>query len=307
MKKIAIVVLHFSCKDLTEKCLQSIQELQAPNFQSQTIIVNNNPKEKLDDLKARFKEFNFLETEKNLGYAAGNNFGLKKALKEKPDFVFILNNDTILDKKVLVELVKASDLDEKIGILAPKIYFAPGYEFHQERYQKKDQGKVIWYAGGVIDWQNIVSSHRGVDEVDFGQYDTPLETDFASGCAILVKRKVFEKIGFFEEKYFLYWEDVDFCQRAKLAGFKIFFVPQAKLWHANAGSSKVGGALQDYYLTRNRLIFGLKYAKLKTKLALIRESLRIFFKGRTWQKKAIRDFYLKKFGQGSFQNLKMIE
>lgn len=301
MIKIIIVILHFAEKKQTLSCLLSINKLEAKGLKIEVIVVNNNPKENLHDLETKFNKFSFLETGKNLGYAAGNNFGIKKALKEKPDFVFVINNDTVLDEKILLNLIEFAKTNEKIGILGPKIYFAPGYEFHKERYQVKDQGKVIWYAGGLIDWPNIVSSHRGVDEIDHGQYDTPMETDFVSGCAMLVKKEVWEKIGFFDERFFLYWEDVDFCQRARKAGFKIVFVPQAKLWHANAGSSEVGGVLHDYYMTRNRLLFGLRYANFKTKLALFKQSLKIISQGRPWQKIGVRDFYLRKFGQGSLK------
>jgi len=301
MIKVAIVILHFTNKKQTLSCLLSINKLEAEGLKTEVVVVNNNPKENLHDLETRFNKFSFLETGKNLGYAAGNNFGIKKALEEKPDFVFVINNDTVLDEKILLNLIEFVKTDKKIGILGPKIYFAPGYEFHKERYQVKDQGKVIWYTGGLIDWPNIVSSHRGVDEIDHGQYDTPMETDFISGCAMLVKKEVWEKIGFFDERFFLYWEDVDFCQRAKIAGFKIVFVPQAKLWHANAGSSEVGGDLHDYYMTRNRLLFGMKFASFRTKLALLKQSWQIMLHGRQWQKIGVRDFYLRKFGQGSLK------
>lgn len=301
MKKIAIVILHFVNKKQTINCLELIKQLKVEGLKLKTIVVDNSEKEHLDGLKDKFNDFVFLKTGGNLGYAAGNNFGIKKALKENVDFVFIINNDTILDKRILLNLVDFADSDPKIGILGPKIYFAPGYEFHQERYKKENQGRVIWYAGGLIDWQNVVASHRGVDEVDHGQYDTSQETDFVSGCAMLIQKEVFQKIGFFDERYFLYWEDVDFCQRAKGAGYKVFFVPQAKLWHANASSSEVGGKLHDYYMTRNRLLFGMKHASFKTKLALFKQSLKILSQGRPWQKIGVRDFYLKKFGQGSLK------
>lgn len=307
MEKITIVILHFLGKDLTYQCLHSIEQLECKNLKLEVMIVNTNPRENLRDLANRFKKFIFLDTKKNLGFTGGNNFGIRKALENKSDFVLILNNDTIVDKNFLIELLKTADSDKKIGILGSKIYFAPGCEFHQERYQNKDQGKVIWYAGGLIDWSNIVSSHRGVDEVDHGQYDSPDETDFVSGCAMLVKKEVFQKIGLFDEKYFLYWEDVDLCQRAKIAGFMVIFVPQAKIWHVNAGSSEIGGKLHDYYMTRNRLLFGFKYALLKTKMALLKESLKKAVGGRYWQKIGIRDFYFKKFGQGSFQTHEMIK
>jgi len=302
MIKVAIVILHFAEKKQTLSCLLSIDNLEAKGLKTEVVVVNNNPKENLHDLKTKFNKFSFLETGKNLGYAAGNNFGIKRVLKEKPDFVFVINNDTVLDEKILLNLIEFAKTDEKIGILGPKIYFAPGCEFHKERYQVKDQGKVIWYAGGLIDWPNVASSHHGVDEIDRGQYDTPMETDFVSGCAMLVKKEVWEKIGFFDERFFLYWEDVDFCQRAKITGFKIVFVPQAKLWHANAGSSQVGGPLHDYYMTRNRLLFGMKYASFKTKLALFKQSWQILLHGRQWQKIGLKDFYLRKFGEGSFKD-----
>ncbi|MBM3205364.1 glycosyltransferase family 2 protein [Candidatus Shapirobacteria bacterium] len=300
MTKVAVIILHFHNQQLTDDCLSSVKNLQTDKFRVETIVVNNNPSEKIDALKKKYLKVIFLKTQKNLGFAGGNNLGLNKALNNKPEFLLILNNDTLLDKNLLKELLKATGKDEEIGILGPKIYFAPGYEFHHEQYHPQEKGKVIWYAGGLIDWRNLVCSHRGVDEIDHGQYQIPGETDFVSGCAMLIKKEVLKKIGFFDEKYFLYLEDVDFCQRAKKAGFKVAFVPQAKLWHLNAQSSEVGGELQDYYLTRNRLLFGLRYASLRTKIALLKESFYFLLKGRPWQKIGVRDFYLGRFGQGSF-------
>jgi len=298
--QVAIVILHFVNQKLTDQCLESVGKLNRKGFELQTIVVNNNPQENLKDLEKKFGDFIFIETGKNLGFAGGNNLGIKQALGGKADWTFIVNNDTILDKDLIVQLTKVGESGEKIGVLGPKIYFAPGYEFHKERYKPNERGKVIWFAGGLIDWQNILASHRGVDEVDKGQYEEQIETDFISGCAMMVKKEVFEKIGFLDEKYFLYLEDNDFCQRAKRAGFNLVYAPKARLWHANAGSSAVGGPLQDYYITRNRMLFGLRYAPLRTKVALIRESIKILFTGRKWQKRGIRDFYLRKFGKGSY-------
>jgi len=302
MKKIALVILHFNNKDLTVNCLKSIKSLIIKDFSLEVIIVDNSLKKELLDLRSEFKGLVFLNPEKNFGFTGGNNLGIKKALEDKADYIFIVNNDTILDKNLLVSLLKEMEGDQSIGILGPKIYFAPGCEFHKEKYKPTDEGKVIWYAGGLIDWQNILASHRGVDEVDQGQYDQKTETDFVSGCAMFVRKEVFDKVGLFDDKYFLYWEDVDLCTRVKKANFKVIFFPQAKVWHANAGSSKVGGSLHDYYMTRNRMLFGLKYGSFKVRQALRRESFKLAFRGTPWQRTAIRDFYLKRFGKGSFFN-----
>jgi GT2 family glycosyltransferase len=137
--------------------------------------------------------------------------------------------------------------------------------------------------------------------VDKGQYEKVEQTDFASGCCEMIKREVLEKVGVFDERYFLYYEDNDLSQRAKKQGFKVFYQPKAILWHLNAGSTGGSGSiLQDYYITRNRLLFGFKFASPRAKIALVRESLKLIFAGRPWQKKGALDFYLRRFGKGSY-------
>lgn len=301
MEAVSLVILHFSDQKLTKQCLISAEKLKSKGFQLKTIVVDNNPKENLTALAKQFKKATFLKTKTNLGFAGGNNVGIKKAIEGGAEGIFLINNDTLLDKNLVVQLVKVMKADKKIGVLGPKIYFAPGYEYHQSRYKPAEQGKVFWYAGGEIDWRNILASHRGVDEVDRGQYDKKASTDFVSGCAMFIRREVVEKIGLLDERYFLYLEDADFCQRAKKAGFKVVYSPRGKLWHFNAGSSEVGGSLHDYFLTRNRLLFGFRHATLKAKLALAKESVKLLLKGRPWQRVAIRDFYARRFGQGSWR------
>ena len=299
MIKVFAVVLHYKGKELTKKCLASLLSQEGNGFELEIVLVDNASPEPLKDLK-KSRKVHFLQSKKNLGFSEGNNLGIKLALEKGADLVLIINNDTLTDKKLISDLLKVVKKKKTGGIFSPKIYFAPGYEYHQARYQKKDLGKVIWYAGGQIDWANMLISHRGVDEVDQGQFDRVEETEFISGCCMLIRKEVFNRIGFFDPKYFLYLEDADFDQRAKVAGFKLWFVPQSKLWHFNAGSSRVGGDLHDYFLTRNRLIFGLRFASLRTKLALMRESLRLFWGGRAWQKKGVIDFYLRRLGKGSW-------
>ena len=113
------------------------------------------------------------------------------------------------------------------------------------------------------------------------------------------KREVFEKIGLFDEKYFLYLEDLDLSFRAKESGFKIFYDPDSIVWHINAGSTGGSGSdLQDYFISRNRMLFGMKYMRVKTKLSLANESLGLVLTGRKFKRLGIRDFYLRKFGKG---------
>ena len=206
----------------------------------------------------------------------------------------------MVDKNTLNGLLDAAKDDPDAAIISPKIYFAKGFEFHKNRYKKNELGKVIWYAGGIIDWNDIYGNNNGVDEVDNGQFNKTTDTDFATGACMLLNCVAIRKVGMFDEKYFMYFEDVDLSQRMKKHGWKVLFTSQAKLWHKVAQSSGVGSELNDYFITRNRLLFAFRYASIRTKFAIFRESLRLFIKGRKWQKKGVEDFYFSNFGKGSW-------
>lgn len=297
--KIAIVILNFNNAKDTIECLKSIRANSQFDAEIKTFIIDNcSRNEDIKLLKINLTNETLIENKINQGYAEGNNIGIKLALKNGCGYILLLNNDVILAKDFLKQLIKIIRINSQIQILSPKIYFAPGYEFHKTRYKQKDLGRVIWYAGGIIDWQNILPSHRGVNEVDMGQYDETTKTDFATGCCILVNKEVFNHIDLFDKRYFLYWEDIDFCERAKRQGYKIFYTGKAYLWHKNASSSGGAGAKTSiYYQTRNRLLFAFTYASLRSKIALLKESIRLLLIGEDWQKKAIWDFFILKFGQ----------
>lgn len=301
MKKIAIVTVNYNTEEDTKNLLTSLKKINTSNFTFFTIIIDNGSE---NVLKIEESEgVKNIRLEENLGFTGGYNLGMRMALEEGATYVMIVNNDTILDPDMLQNMITVLENDTSIGVTVPKIYFAKGHEFHIDRYKKEDLGKVFWYAGGHIDWSHAMSVHRGVDEVDNGQYDRPEEITFATGCCMLFRREVLEKVGLFDDRYFLYFEDADLSERVRRAGYKIYYVPNAILYHVNASSS--GGAgkgnlLQDYFITRNQMLFGMKYAPMRTKAALVRQSMKILSSGRPKQKQAIRDYYLGKFGRGTF-------
>lgn len=304
MENILISILDFNSKKETINCLKSIKKIKVGNFKLNIMLINNGSREKLN-IKEDFVKpisLKIIENSSNLGFSGGHNISFKYAIKNNFNYVLILNNDVELDQNFLKEMILAIESSDSIGIVVPKIYFSPGNEFHKDRYKKDEIGRVFWYAGGKFDWDNVIGFHRGVDEVDIGQYNKRVETDYATGCCALIKTEVLKKAGLFDEKYFLYYEDGDLSLRIKKSGYKIIYEPKAVVYHNNAGSSGGSGSnLQDYYITRNRMLFGLKYAPLKSKIALLKESIKILINGRSWQKKAIIDFYIKKFGKGSFK------
>lgn len=305
MKKVVISIINYNGLENTNDCLESLSRLDSRDLDVEVVVIDNASTTPFTFKNKTVGKFplNIIHSSTNTGFSGGHNIGMQYALKEGADYILILNNDTIVDKGLVKHLVSAIEKESNIGIACPKIYFSPGSEYHKDKYDKKDIGKVLWYAGEDMDWKNILGQHRGVDEVDQGQYDKKEETEFATGCCMLVAMEVIKKIGMFDEKYFLYYEDTDFTMRAKNAGYKALYVPDAYLYHKNAASTGGSGSdLQDYFITRNRLLFGMKYAPLRSKLALIRESLLLLTSGRSGQKKGVRDFYQNKFKKGSFIN-----
>lgn len=304
MKHVFISIIDFNGEENTIACLDSLEKSTKDNFSLDVVVVDNASREKFIVIKERFKNFSLhiIRSETNTGFSGGHNIGIKYALENGAEYVVILNNDTIVEKNAVKELVNTFENDEAIGIVSPKIYFAKGYEFHKDRYAREELGKVLWYTGGKMDWKNLIGYHRGVNEVDTGQYDTGEQTELPTGGCMAIKKEVFEKINMLDEQYFLYYEDTDFAVRAKKNGFSICYAPKAIVWHKNAGSAGgSGSSLQDYYISRNRLYFGFKYAPLRTKMAMLKESLSILHNGRSWQKKGVGDFFLRKFGKGSYK------
>lgn len=302
MKNVFISLLNFNNPAATDQCLESIEKTNKNNLIVSVVVIDNASLiQYKNERPYKTFSYHFLRNNINSGFSGGQNKGMHYAIEHGADYVIVLNNDTILDKEFLVNITDAAEKEKKAGLFSPKIYFSKGYEFHKTRYSEEEKGHVIWYAGGKFDWNSVIGKHIGVDEVDTGQFNKIFETDFATGCCVLIKKEVIEKVGYFDERYFLYYEDADFSERVKKNGFSILFVPNAKLWHKNADASGGSGShLQDYFISRNRLLFGTTYGTKKIKAALLKESARLLFKGRKWQKKGIRDFILRKFGQGSY-------
>ncbi len=309
MKKVGLITINYNGEKNVIDCLKSLAKLNLKDIDLTVYIVDNHSRPgSIEEIEKYLQEnpitvfsTDIIKSKKNTGFSVGNNLGIQKALVDGCRYVVLLNNDTIVHENLIEELVRAAESEYDAGIIVPKIYFAPGFEYHKGLYSDIEKGKVFWYAGGKMDWANIIGSHRGVDQVDKGQFDQPDKTEIATGCCMLITKHTIEKIGMLPPEFFMYYEDADYSMKAHKKGINILYWPQAVLWHKNAGSSGgAGSTLQDYFISRNRMLFGFRYAGVRTKFALFRESIKIFFSGRYWQKRGVIDFYLHKFGKGSY-------
>lgn len=281
MKKVAVVILNYKVKYLVLKCLSSIEKSSYPNLV--IVVVDNDSQDGLRDCLNVSDNLLFIQNKDNLGYAGGNNSGIREALKQQADFIFILNPDTTIESNTIEKLVEGIKRNQA-DLANPKIYFAGS--------------RKLWFAGKRMDLANVIASHIGVDQEDAGQYNQERIINDVTGGALLVSVKVFQKVGLFDERYFMYYEDSDLAMRAKKAGFKAVYVPSAIVYHRNAQSSGLGSSLQDYFITRNRMLFAKKFLSHRIRFALLREAAKNVLN--PTRRLALFDYIRGNFGKGSF-------
>lgn len=303
--KVAILILNWNQPFLTIKCLESLEKIEKSGLELSIYLLDNGSqnshfKKLAEYLKKKHPlKIKLFRSSYNLGFAKGNNLLIGKAIKAKTDYVCFLNNDTWVKADFLTHLLATAESQKKIGAVGGKIYYKNKPRFSGKKHLKEKN--IFWYAGGKINWDNPYILNRGINEIDEGQYEKPEKVDFITGCLLLVKVKVLKKISGFDERFFNYYEDADLGLRIQRAGYDLLYCPKAIIWHLVSASSKGKTDFQDYFGTRNVLLFVFKWAPLKFKLQWSFESLRKIFKGNNWERKAIIDFLLRKFYRGSWR------
>jgi GT2 family glycosyltransferase len=303
---VSIVILTTNALAMIKTQLLDVAKLDTNGLAIECLVVDNGSTDGTEAAVKNYKlsnmKYKFMQSGANLGFAGGNNVGIQDAVKRGFDYILLMNDDLILSKDLVTKLVSFMEQNSDVGVASPKMYFAKGYEFHKDRYKDSEKGHVFWYAGGNIDRANVYTSHRGVDEVDKGQYDKIEQTDVANGACMIVRREVFEKIGLLDASFFLYWEDADFSERVKKLNYKVVYFPGTCIWHkVSASTGGSGSPSNDYFLIRNRFYFAMRYSPIWTRFAVLRDTIKLMFAGRTWQKKGAKDALFGVKGMGAWQ------
>ena len=236
---VVIVILNTNRREDTLECLGSLEQSSYP---TQKIIVLDNASTdgSVEAIQAGFPHVEILHLTRNAGYAGNNNVGISAALEQGADWVLVLNEDTILNPDCITQMVAAGESDQHIGIVGPLVYH------HNEP-------NVIQSAGGALG-TNWEAQHLGQNEDDIGQYTMPHAVKWVSGCAIMVRRSAIEQHGMLDERFFYYWEEVEWCLRIGAAGWIIQHVPAARLWHKGVQRNYAPKPSVAYYNTRNRFL-----------------------------------------------------
>ena len=250
----AIIILNWNNFDDTNECLSSLYK--ADLCEGFIVLVDNGSQdgsyEKLRQKWSYWKAIHWIKNKENLGFAGGNNVGIQYALAKGAEYIMLLNNDTVVDPDFLKPLIKYMATNDNVGIVGPKIFL------YSDPNRFQAVGCQLSMATGRF-------GPIGGGQRDNGQYNVARDCAYLSGAALMISRKCIERTGLLEEDYFAYCEEVDLCLRARVAGFKIVYIPNSKIWHKVSSSTKrlkKGSSLQLYFTFRNKIIFYRKHAKL---------------------------------------------
>ncbi|MEO0897494.1 MAG: glycosyltransferase family 2 protein [Bacteroidota bacterium] len=237
--KVAIVSVNFNQPEFTRIMLESLRKITYPNVET-WVVDNGSTKGDLEAIATEFPEVHFIFSEKNYGFAGGNNLALERL---EADYVLLLNNDTEVDPGFLEPMVDRLEKHQEVGIVSPKIFFF-------------DQPDTLQYAG-TTPIHPITNRGKkfGYGEKDHGQFDEKSETAYPNGACMLFRGRFLQEVGLIHEQYFLYYEEHDFTWKIKERGNEVNLQPASKIWHKVSASTGKNSPLKTYYLHRNRQMF----------------------------------------------------
>ncbi len=240
-----VMLLNWNDADNSLACLRSVFELDYPNFR--VLVVDNGSADGSEQaILTAFPQVELVANGRNLGFAGGANVGLERARRHGAAYVLFVNNDTILDRQLLSELVRSAEAHPRAGLLTPKIYF------HHDP-------TLVWAAGARFVRLPPRVKMIGLKKRDHPRYDVERRVDYATGCALLIRRQVLDTVGGFDPIYWpIYHEDYDYCARVTAAGWQIWFVPPARMWHKDARSQR-GSGTKAFNLGKNIVPFYLRH------------------------------------------------
>lgn len=241
MKKVSIITVNFNQAAVTGQFLASVETCNDYEPAEVIVVDNGSETDHTKKWKDQYRNVRFIRSERNLGFAGGNNSGIKVATG---DYFFLVNNDTEFTDGLIESLVNILDNNPDVGAVSPKI-----------RYFEKPE--IIQYAGfSSMNFNTGRNKCIGQFEKDHGQYDRNTgPTAYVHGAAMMVRKEVIDKAGPMPENFFLYYEEMDWCEKIRRSGYQVWFEPKALIYHKESVSVGKESPLKEYFMTRNRILF----------------------------------------------------
>ena len=252
--RVAIVVLNWNGWRDTLECLASLEKLNYPNYE--VVVVDNGSTDGSQTMiRDAYPGITVLEMGDNLGFAVANNYAIRYAINEGADFLWLLNNDTVVDTEALNALITEAVSDRRVGMVGSKIKW----------YYQPD---TIGNAGGAISTSTARTWLVGAGEADVGQWDMPRDVDWVSGCSMLASKELVEDVGLLDRRFFLFFEETDWAIRARQKGWRVRYQPKSTVWHKVSSSVKRDSPNMVFHFARSSVLFAKKHASSRFLLSL---------------------------------------
>ena len=234
---LAVVLVNWNNEDDTAECLDSLETQTYDDFVT-VVVDNGSDRSSYEYLRENYEWPVYVRNERNLGFTGGNNAGIREALNRGVDWVFLLNNDTVLREGFLEDLVAAAEsLPSTAGVVGPRVH----------TYEEDE----LWSAGGDVNPFTGTTRHRTGDERQYGSAEP---VDYVVGAALLLRRETIDDVGMLDDEFFIYYEETELCRRTAGAGWGVWYVPVSGVRHKE-GLDFEHSPFRAYYLTRNRTLF----------------------------------------------------
>lgn len=243
---VVVIVLNWNNLSDTFECVESVRRSDYANC-TVWVVDNDSDEDPTPELGAKYPDVRVLRTTRNLGYAGGNNVGVRSAIDHGAAFVLLLNNDAIVASDCVRRLVEAAQADPRVGMATPRVFY----------YDRRSE---VYWDGGFIDWKSGDVRH---DSSNLPATGGIIRSEWLNGCSLFVRVSTIHDVGFLDERYFLYFEDADWSIQAGRRGWTNAVVPEARAWHkVNASSGGFANPVMRFYFFRNRYLFSSRHSLL---------------------------------------------
>lgn len=259
-KKVFIVILTWNKKDLVLECLKSVLKCRSKHEVHYVVVDNHSTDGTVKEIEQKYPQIVILKNKSNLGWTGGNNTGILYSLKEETDFIIILSNDLVVEKNFIDTLIQPFE-DMRVGIVGPTILTSP-------------EKKIIKSAGYKFN-KKLVAKPFGSGKKNEHLHAKNRMVEMVQGAAMGIRSEVFRKVGLLDDKFFIYFEESDFCMRTRKAGYSIVAVANSIIYHIEAATTVFNSPFHTYYNTRNHLLFIEKYGRKKILINVMYDSLQL--------------------------------
>ncbi len=261
---------------------------QSPDLKV-TVIDNASTDDSAKIISRQFPGVELVSPPQHLSFSECLNFGFSRSVARGSIYTWLVGSDVLVEDNCLKNLLELGEKYGDVGMVCSKIYVVP------------NKDRLIYYAGGIMDWFNLRPVNRGQGQVDAGQFEHDVETDFVLPLSTLIKTRILTEVGILDPAYFADYDWLDFCYKCRRAGWRLMYASQSHVGYQNLQEPDFPDSIKEYFIDRNQLLFGLRHGPFYTKFSLLKNAFHEYFFGRPWQRRAVLDFFTGNFGRGSYQ------